>query len=167
MKIIEMSCKWAFPSGFLSLSLPPLFPAYSWEWSSVNYQASTEPERNHWGMSICSRMYCLFSPLFVQTAGNFFFATPVCHCLFIFFTSFTINASESHVGCFRYHTESSEFSKVRVTNTQCRKTSKQNMIPSVPSFAHTVKQMDCIFQFWIKYFILTTSPQPSSAWFKM
>lgn len=40
--------------------------------------------------------------------------------VYFFFTSFTINASESHAGHFRYHTESTELSKVRVANTQCR-----------------------------------------------
>lgn len=103
----------------------------------------------------------VLSPL-CANSWQFFFCHSCLSLFIFFFTSFTINASESHVGCFRYHTESSEFSKVRVTNTQCRKTNKQNIIPSVPSFAHTVRKMDCIFQLWIKYFILTTSSQPGS-----
>lgn len=38
--------------------------------------------------------------------------------VYFFFTSFTINASESHAGCFRYHTE---LSNIKAANTQCRK----------------------------------------------
>lgn len=108
------------PSDFISCSPPPLFPAYSWEWSSANYQASNKSESNHWEMSICRFPCIVFSLLSVQTTSNYFllhFSVTI----YFFFTSFTINTSESHAGCFRYHTESTELSKVKVANTQCRK----------------------------------------------
>lgn len=68
-------------------------------------------------MSICS-FPCIASylPSLCKPLAIFSFAAFVCH--YFFFTSFTINASESHAGCFRYHTE---LSNIKAANTQCRK----------------------------------------------
>lgn len=123
MKIIEMNSNWAFSVRFYFTLSPSSFPCLLLrvelcQLSGINRIRKKSSRYVYLHLAL----YCLLSPLSVQTTGIFF-----CHsCLslsifFFFFTSSTVNASESRAGCFRYHTESSELSKVRVANTQCRK----------------------------------------------
>lgn len=80
LKLLKLTATESSSSDFISLLLPPLFPAHIWERSSVSYQASTESERNLQGRSICSFPCIACSLPSVQITGNFFFffATPVC-----------------------------------------------------------------------------------------
>lgn len=120
MKITEMNSNWTFSTRFYLILSPSCFPSLLLrvelcQLSGINWIRKKSLRYVYLQLSL----YCLFSTLSVQTTGNFF----CCFCLtvYFFFTSFTINASESHAGCFRYHTESSKLSKVWVANTQCRK----------------------------------------------
>lgn len=107
-----------------------------------------------------------FLPLFsVQTTGNYFlllFSVTV----YFFSTSFTINASECHAGCFRYHTESTEFSKARVANTQCRKKITKYDFFGDKLCSHC-EMNELLSSLQIKYFTLRASPQHFSAWFRI
>lgn len=125
MKIIEMNSNWTFSTRFYLTLSPSCFPSLLLrvelcQLSGINRIRKKSLKYVYLQFSL----YCLFSTLSVQTTGNFFLLL-LSDCLF-FFASFTINASESHAGCFRYHTESSKLSKVWVANTQCRK--KNNKI---------------------------------------
>lgn len=121
-KLLQWIASELSPPDFISVSFSP---AYSWEGSPVNFQASTESEMNHQGMSICSFPWVSCSPCSLwQPLENIF----CCSCLTLtdfFFTSLTIKASGSCAGCFRHHTKSNGLSKARVANTGCRKERKK------------------------------------------
>lgn len=121
-KLLQWITSELSPPDFISVSFSP---AYSWEGSPVNFQASTESEMNHQGMSICSFPCVSCSPCSLwQPLENILCCSS--DTVWFFFTSLTIKASESCAGCFRYHTKSNRLSKARVANTGCRKERKKD-----------------------------------------